>query len=289
MKMSRGRFMKDVIRPIALVFVSASFGGLVALLLRAFLDLDLATLTTSGITFAFAAFAAFVLFPRVLRLPFGDVGWSVHMRRLGFYWPRGAWKHVLLGVLLAACTLSGMLIGSLLTGRYEVDWSTVNLTHTLFSVNPGLWEEYFYRGVIMFVLLAATRSVRRAAVLQIVLFGLAHIKGTDLWSWVDVISVMVTAVGFTYAAFKTRTLVASIAFHFLHDAFLFLPQVPGADYVGVSENVGFFAALWLMVGVGCLLVKLASERLGVKAAEELYVIEPAPSAPDRAGGTVRQR
>jgi membrane protease YdiL (CAAX protease family) len=125
-----------------------------------------------------------------------------------------------------------MLIGSLLTGRYELNWSTVNISHTIFSINPGVWEEYFYRGVIMFLLLIATRSLKRAALIQIVLFGLSHIKGFDLWSWIDVISVMFLAVAFTYAAYKTRTLVAGIVFHFLNDALLFLPQVPGGEYIG---------------------------------------------------------
>ena len=120
-------------------------------------------------------------------------------------------------------------------------------------------------------------SPKRAAILQIVIFGLTHIKGTDLWSWVDVISVMVIAVGFTYTAYKTRTLVAGIVFHFLHDAFLFLPQVPGSEYIGVLENVAHFGSLWVMVGVGCILTKFSSDRLGVKADEELYRLEVVPS------------
>lgn len=265
--------MKDTVRPIALAVVSVGFGSLLALFLELFLDIEITQLFQSVITFSFAAFSAFYLFPRVLRLPFKDVTLSEYVHRLGFYLPQNAWKHILLGCLIAICTLSGMLIGSLLTGRYEIDWSTVNISHTIFSINPGLWEEYFYRGVIMFVLLIATRSVRRAALIQIVLFGLTHIKGIDLWSWIDVVSVMVIAVAFTYSAYKTRTLVAGIVFHFLHDAFLFLPQVPGGEYIGVFENIAFYASLWLMVGVGCLLIKYSADNIGVKADEELYTLK----------------
>ena len=127
------------------------------------------------------------------------------------------------------------------------------------------------------VLLFATRSLKRAAFIQIVLFGLTHIKGTDLWSWMDVLSVMFIAVAFTYAAYKTRTLVAGIVFHFLHDAFLFLPQVPGGEYIGVSENIVFYASLWLMVGVACMLIKFSADRLGVKADQELYTLKDLPS------------
>lgn len=265
--------MKNTIRSIALTFVSVAFGSLLALLLEVFLDLELPILITSAITFAFAAFSAFYLFPKVLRVPFKDISLSEYLHRLGFYLPQYAWKHVLLGCVLAVCTFIGMLIGSLLSGRYELDWSTVNITHILFSINPGLWEEYFFRGIIMFLLITVTRSIGRAALIQIVLFGLSHIKGISLWSWIDVISVMVIAVAFTYATYKTGTLVTGIVFHFLHDAFLFLPQVPGGEKFGVFENTAFYASLWLMLAVACVLIKLAVERLGVKADEELYTLK----------------
>jgi membrane protease YdiL (CAAX protease family) len=233
-------------------------------------DISISKILTSIITFVFSALAAFWLFPKALKLPFGDVGVSTYLRKLGFYWPRKGWKHVLLGLLLAACTLTGMWVASLLSGRYAPDWSTVNLSHTIFSINPGVWEEFFYRGIIMFILITATRSIRRAALIQVLFFSLAHIKGFDLWSWVDVVSVFVIAIGFTYVALKTRTLVAGIVFHFVHDALLFLPQI---DSKGILESVIFFACLWVMVGVGCLLTKFASERLGVQADEELYRLE----------------
>jgi membrane protease YdiL (CAAX protease family) len=268
--MTTRRFMTDTVRPVALALIAVGFGSLLALILRVFLGLDLPRLYATGITFLFAALAAFYLFPRRLKLPFGHVGVSEYLRRLGFCLPRGAWKHALLGALLAACTLSGMLIGSLLSGRYQVDWSTVNVVQTVFSINPGIWEEFFFRGVVMLLLLRATRSLWRAVLIQILVFGLAHIKGLDLWAWVDVISVMIIAVAFTYTAYKTRTLVAGIVFHFLHDALLFLPQLPGGEYVGVLENAAYFGSLWVMVGVACVLVWISSDRLGVKAEAELY-------------------
>jgi membrane protease YdiL (CAAX protease family) len=199
------------------------------------------------------------------------------MHRLGFYLPHKAWKHVLLGCVLAACTLSGILTGSLLTGRYKLDGSSVELTHIIFSINPGLWEEFFYRGVIMIVLLRATRSVKRAALIQVIIFGLMHIKGFGLWDWIDVLSVMILAVAFTLTAYKTQTLVAGIVFHFLHDAFLYVPQISGGEYIGVSENIAFYASLWLMVGVACIIIHLSSDYLGVKAKEELYTLEAVQS------------
>ena len=273
--MSNNGIMKNTVRPIGLAILAIVLGQILVMLAEMFLDMSITKIQASIITFVIAALFAFVVFPRSLKLPFGDVGLSIYLRKLGFYWPRNVWKHVLLGMLLAACTLTGIWIASLLSGRYVLDWSTVNLSHTIFSINPVVWEEFFYRGIIMIVLISATRSIKRAAWIQILLFSLAHIKGFDLWAWVDVLSVFFLAIAFTYAANKTRTLLVGMVFHFLHDAFLFLPQV---DYQGVLENVTFYACLWAMVGVVCLIIKIASERLGVQADEELYTLEQAAPA-----------
>ena len=264
--------MKSTVSPIALATLLPTFGFLLRLLLDMLLDVEISKLLISVLNIPLAAFIAFFIFPKLLKQPFGKVDLPEYTRRLGFYLPLSAWKHVVLGVVLALCTLAGMLVGSILTGRYVLDWSTINISHTVFSLNPGIWEELAYRGIIMFVLLKS-KSVRQAALIQVLLFGLLHIKGVDLWSWVDVISVIVIALAFTYAAYKTRTLVAGIVFHFLHDALLFFVQVPEGEYLGFTENMSFYVALWIMVGVACLLIRVAAEKLGVQAQAELYQVE----------------
>jgi membrane protease YdiL (CAAX protease family) len=266
-------FMIALVRPIAVALAFTLLGFSLRFLLGVFLDVKISKLLASVLNFALAAFGAFFVFPRRLKQPFGEVTLSEYARRLGFYLPRNGWKHVLLGVALALCTLLGMLTSSLLTGRYVPDGSTITLSHVVFSLNPGVWEEFFFRGIMMMVLLRSTRSVRRAALIQTLLFGLAHIKGTDLWSWVDVISVMVIALSFVYAAYKTRTLVAGIVFHFLHDALLFFVQVPEGEHIGLAENVLFYVALWIGVGVACLLTNVAAERFSVQAETEFYQVE----------------
>jgi membrane protease YdiL (CAAX protease family) len=266
--------MKNTVRPIALAWVFIATGFLLRIVLRMALDVEMPILYASVLNFVLAAFGAFVIFPRLLGQPFGKIEVSKYTRRLGFYLPHNSWRHLILGVALALCTLGGMLASSILTGRYVLDWSTVSLSHLVFSINPGVWEEFFFRGIIMFVLLKHTKSLPRAALIQVILFGLTHIKGMDLWSWFDVLSAMILGLAFTYTAYKTRTLIAGIVFHFIHDAFLFLVQVPDSAHNLFVENVVFFAALWMMTGVACLLARVAAERLGVQADKELYQIEP---------------
>lgn len=59
----KGHLMKDTVRPIAIAVVAVGFGSLLVLLLELGLDLEVSKIPASVITFAFAAFAAFYLFP----------------------------------------------------------------------------------------------------------------------------------------------------------------------------------------------------------------------------------
>lgn len=282
------KFLRTVVRPVALTVTAPAFGFLLVLLAELFFDLEVSKLLSALINLAVVAPIAFLVFPRWLGIPFGRVETRTYLRRLGLYLPAGAWKHAVLGLLLAACTLSAMLVASILTGKYTFDPSTISLSQLVFSLNPGLWEELFYRGVLMFVLLQLTRSLKRAFVIQLVLFGLFHIKGLDLWAFFDVLTVIILAAGFTFAAYKTRLLVAGIVWHYLHDAFLFTVQLPGRVPTSVADKLTFYGILWLMVVVAGVAIKLAADRFGVRVPQPLYLPEdPRPPARTSETGDTR--
>jgi len=267
------KYLRDIVRPVALTFIAPVMGFLLVFALEVFTKTEVSKLLSSVVNLFVVALVAFELFPKRLGIPFGRIETREFLRKVGFYYPDRAWKHVVLGLILAVCTLSGMLVASILTGKYTMNVSTINLPHLVFSLNPALWEELFYRGVLMLLLLKLTRSLKQAFVIQVVLFGLAHIKGVDIRALVDLFSVIVLAIGFTYVAYKTRSLVAGIVFHYFHDVFLFFVQLPGGIYTGVTDNAIFYGILWLMVGIGCVMTKLAVDKCGVRAPTELYSLE----------------
>lgn len=190
-------------RPIALTLFAPAAGSLFILALEVALNIELSKMLSSLVNLVVVAFFAFLIFPKRLGIPFGRIDTREFLQRVGFYFPVSAWKHILLGLILAGCTLSGTLLASVLTGSYVMDTRTINLPHLVFSLNPALWEELFYRGVLMIMLLRYTRSLRRALAIQVVLFGMAHIKGRDAWAFVDAFTVIIISIGFTYAAYKT--------------------------------------------------------------------------------------
>jgi len=258
------------IRQLGLTIFFSAIGLLLPYLIEMTFDIELSKIITAIIAFIVYLLVAMILYPKILGIPFGILPSSEFARKIGFYIPQNAAKHILLGLLLAICTLSGMLIGSVLTGRYVVDFSNITISQTVFSLVPGVWEEVFYRGIMMIILLKTIKKVEPAFGIQCIIFGLLHIKQFDIWGIIDVFSVMIIAIGFTYAAYKTNCLLAGIAFHFLHDALLFFVQVPGGEYLGWIENVTFYIPLWIMVSVGCLITKLASEKFNIAAKTELY-------------------
>lgn len=263
-------YFQSNIRPIALSIFAPVAGFFLVFMLEIALKIEITRLLSSIVNLAIGALFAFLIFPKRIGIPFGKIDTRQWMRRLGFYFPVHAWKHILLGFVLAVCTLSGMLMASIFTGKYTFDWSAVTLTQLVFSLNPALWEELFYRGVIMILLIRITGSVQRAAFIQIMIFGLVHIKGFNFWSLVDAFSVCVLALGFTFAAHKTKALIAGIVFHYLHDALLFLVQLPSGVEIGIAQQVTFYAILWAMVALGCILTQLAADKFNVRAATNLY-------------------
>jgi hypothetical protein len=71
--------------------------------------LEISLLFASVLNFGLAAIGALVVFPKGLRQPFGEVSLAECTCWLGFYLPAKVWKHIALGVVLALCTLGGML------------------------------------------------------------------------------------------------------------------------------------------------------------------------------------
>lgn len=261
------------LHPLLAIFVAVVWPGVgfgMCMVAEMVFDIKISKLVRSLINLPIGFLGVYYILPVVNHIPFGPVPLKDYLKRIGFYLPARWWRHVLLGVALAACTVTAMLVASLLTGRYVLDWSQINISHIVFSLNPGIFEEIFFRGILVMLLLPLVKSVRKALIIQIIIFGVMHISNTELLQVIDSFSVMVLTIASTYAAYKTRTLVAGIVFHFLHDALLFFVQVPDGVFIGVRENVIFYSILWAMVGVACLVTWFAAEKLNVRADRELY-------------------
>jgi len=211
-----------------------------------------------------------VFFPKKLKAPFGKTDAITFIKKIGLYAPDNLGKNVMLGFFLGLCTLTGMLMGSILTGRYVFDLDQLELAQVIFATAPGVWEEVFFRGVITFLLLYKLKDLTKAIIIQSLLFGLTHIYSFEFWAIVDIFSIILMGLAFSYVAYKTNSLIPAIIFHYIHDAFIFLVQTPDAAYYGALENLGFFLGLWMMLGVGCLITKYLVEKTDIAQNIVLY-------------------
>ena len=245
-------------------------------IIRMVLNIDISRIYLPLLAFPLNYIIVFKLIPQVLKFPFGEVRPTEFARKIGLSRPQGAIKNIILGIILAVCSLTGLIIGSIFTGRYSFDLAAITLEQIVFSTVPGIWEEVFYRGILMFVLLGVVKEVRKAAILQSAIFALFHLRGLELWLLVDIGSVFFFAISFTYTAYKTNSLIPGIVFHVIHDALLFLALVPDKVYIGTFENLAFYVSLWIMLGVGCLITKLGAEKIGIRQPTKLYDIAKIP-------------
>jgi membrane protease YdiL (CAAX protease family) len=260
------------IRSIALSIAFSGIGFAVVFILKTLLHVDLSKLEFSIVAFLITSLSVLLLFPKVFKIPFGRVSIGDFLTNAGLSKPPKPYRFLLLGIMAALFTLSGMLLGSILTGKFTFSFTTITLTQAVFSLTPGIWEEVLFRGVIIIVLLKLTKSYKKAFIIQIVIFGLAHIKGIDLLSLVDAFSVMILAVAFTYSAYKTKSLIPGIIFHYLHDTFLFFVQLPDGEYSGFHDNVLFFGALWIATALSVASIKRLSEKYSIINAYDFYAL-----------------
>lgn len=208
--------------------------------------------------FLVLGFLALYLMPYVLGLPNGRKSLRDYCRDIRLLPVKPLARNILLGLLIAALTLSSILIASLLTQHFVLDWSTIRVLRWVKGLTRGIWEEVFFRGIIL-VLFMRTFPKRTAIFLSTLLFAMVHLR-TDIsiWTVVDLVSIFFMGLLFTYLALKTGSLLPGIIFHYVHDIFLMLVQnAPGAEEPLAS--ILLFAFLWIALIIGAVATKYIVE------------------------------
>jgi membrane protease YdiL (CAAX protease family) len=214
-------------------------------------------------------FLALYLMPYMIGLPNGRKSIKEYAQdiRLLPLTPLG--RNILLGLLMAALTLSSIFLASLLTRHFVFDWSMVPALRWVKGLTRGIWEEVFFRGIIL-VLFMRTFPIRRAIFASTFLFAVAHLNplAINLDMIVDVGNIFFMGLLFTYLVLKTGSLLPAIIFHYVHDIFVLLVQnTPGADETLSSALL--YAFLWIALLIGAVLTKYIVERWPAKGSQKL--------------------
>lgn len=210
------------------------------------------------------------LLPKVIGLPYRNEGYN-NLSIIGLGNIKISIRWIALGCLLGVVSLLFMLIGSLLTGGYVFDISSLDSKQVYFSLVPGVFEEIVFRGFIMIAALEFFKSYKKATLFQVVIFMLSHMKSFDLWGIVDFITVGIIAIGFTYVVLKTYHLYVAMIYHFIHDAFIFLVQKPSDYEQSDFERLIFYLFVWIGVIVIMIITKLYSEKYFGKSSKYISI------------------
>ncbi len=226
---------------IPLLFLIIGFN--IPMFLRLFMDTENTSFLSTTVKIVFLSLVMFVLIPRVIGIPSKENP-EHNLSRIGLTKRQVSWTSIVLGIGLGVISLSFMLFGSAVTGGYAFDIGRLELSHVYFSLVPGVFEEVVFRGYLMIVAIAFFKSIKKAAIFQIVIFTLSHMKDFSGWGIVDMITVGIIAIAFTYVVFKTGHLYTAIVFHFIHDAFLFVVQKANG-LESFIDHLAFYAFVWL--------------------------------------------
>jgi membrane protease YdiL (CAAX protease family) len=241
----------------------------VAYILIGFLEILPGTFIPPLLYFLALGVLALYLMPYVLGLPNGRKSLRdyCHDIRLLPITPLG--RNILLGLLMAALTLSSIFLASVLTGHFIFDWSLVPALRWVKGLTRGIWEEVFFRGIIL-VLFMRVYPLRKAVFLSTFLFAVVHLNPMklNLEMIVDVVSIFFMGLLFTYLVLKTGSLIPAIVFHYIHDIFVYLVQnTPGAKEPLASFLL--YAFLWIALIIGAVLIKYIVEHWPTKGSKRL--------------------
>jgi membrane protease YdiL (CAAX protease family) len=205
-------------------------------------------------------FAALVLMPFVLGLPNGRKSLREYCLDIRLLPLQPVGRNLLLGLSLAVLTLGAILLSALATGHFVFDWSLVPGVRWIKGLTRGIWEEVFFRGIILVLFMRYYPTKKKTAIFySTFVFAILHLGKIDLEAAVDVVSVFFIGLLFTYVVLKTGSLLPAIVFHYVHDIFINLVQnAPGADRL--TASVMLYGFLWTSLVLGGLLTKWLVER-----------------------------
>ena len=179
------------------------------------------------LTFALLTLLIFVIVPNVYKLPQDYDSFRNYLRGIRLTLSRPyAW--ILLFTLTSyAIFVLCQLAGSFLCGQYTFDITRIlpPNSYYLLNVNPALFEEIMFRGIIFTILLAVI-SQRRSLILSLVLFGLVHFANllhgvtanTLLYTSAQVLWACGMGFFWSYLVLKTGSIIPSIILHYLSNA-----------------------------------------------------------------------
>jgi membrane protease YdiL (CAAX protease family) len=194
------------------------------------------------------ALLAALILARLERRPFGDYGMPLAQAFGKHFWIGAVWGvGAMSAMIFLIHALGGYSLGAIdlpraALARYALEWAAVFLL-------VGVYEEFFFRGYLLFTLSSGMRFWPAALLLSF-LFGAVHLRNPGEGP-VGALSVFVIGMFFCFTLRRTGTLWFAIGFHAAWDyCETYLYSVPDSGIVmpGHLLSSSFHGPAWLTGG-----------------------------------------
>lgn len=195
-----------------------------------------------------------LIVPFILHLPNGDSDIWPYFDSIGLTKVKPFRRNVIITVVGIILTMGGMALGTMVFGDWVFDLSHIlppKSDMLLTAINPGLWEEIIWRGIVL-TLLLKKYSLRTSIAINTVLFALAHLINLlggqpPIVMLGQLIFVLIATPFIALVFVKTESLIPGIIIHYSIDAFqglfMYLLIQAGPDLIirGLFMLAGWFA------------------------------------------------
>lgn len=198
----------------------------------------------------------FVVIPFFLGLPHGRIPFRQYAQdiylRITSYPGRQVLAGIVFGGVLAGSVwLTNLLVNGLPASHFLLTWQEIDLFQVADAVLHGFWEEVFFRGIVLALLLRKRRTPIGAMTLAALVFALLHLNIFHL------LRLFCMAMLWIVLTMQAKSLLPAVLSHIVYDAFIgiFPPQVPPGE-------VFSWLFLWqALVALVCLAGILLARRI----------------------------
>ncbi|MFH1277318.1 MAG: CPBP family intramembrane glutamic endopeptidase [Candidatus Eisenbacteria bacterium] len=202
----------------------------------------------------FFSLLVFLVVPRLLKLPRGDISFSQYFQVVGLTTGVPLGRILILALSCYVIFAASQLIGSLIyysthPGGYALDISRHSLLSTR-SIIAGIFEEIVMRGVIVTLLLGVFSRLK-AVVVSAAIFAGLHLlnmlnpESSTVWVLAQAMWAFGLGVMYAYLFITTRTILPLILIHYLLNGTvsIWFRGLDGQDLTSALFGIPFFGLL----------------------------------------------
>ena len=187
--------------------------------------------------------------PFILGLPSGRKSFPEYSRDIWLRTENSIFGDMILGFVSAGLLLASLVLSSIVSGGFYFDAEKLSGFQIFDGLTHGIWEEIYFRGVILVLSLRAANGKWRAFGLASALFAMIHFELIGLFR------LFLLGIFWCYMTYKSRSLLPAMISHSIFNIFsvALVPDISGETVVNwfIVWNI----LISIAVAIGILIIR----------------------------------